>query len=356
MTQHTPRLSAASLVDSVPALLGFIPEHSLCLIALGAGGIVRATMRYDLSLTTGGDLAPDLVVVLGNLGEIACRNDFRRLVAVIVDDRFDVDDPRYRRVLAAADEACRVAGGIRQGFVVSEHSANGIWQVVWQPGSRGPTSARLGDNGVMGDPRISPTAIAEAFASGRYVLTRRSEMADMLAPLPHCDSPSCGAPIALRGRSGPRVPHSDSADLLRAALAALDDPPDTCSAVTELARAILTLEVRDALMACAVTDQRPAAEALWRVLARRLRGSARASAATLLAHLHYIGGEGAYAGVALDCALDADPTWSMAVLLDRALRNGLHPAELGTMIGECFEVAARLGVTLPPATLTVPAA
>ena len=35
----------------------------------------------------------------------------------------------------------------------------------------------------------------------------------------------------------------------------------------------------------------------------------------LLAHLHYIAGEGAYAAVALDTALDADPEWSLAVLL-----------------------------------------
>ncbi|MCB1293509.1 MAG: DUF4192 family protein, partial [Gordonia sp.] len=82
-----------------------------------------------------------------------------------------------------------------------------------------------------------------------------------------------------------------------------------------------------------------------------LTGSARASAASLLAHLHYIAGEGAYAAVALDTALDADPEWSLAVLLSRALHSGAHPAMLWATVGYSYELAASLGVDLPQPTM-----
>ena len=50
-------------------------------------------------------------------------------------------------------------------------------------------------------------------------------------------------------------------------------------------------------------------------------------------------------------ALDADPQWSLARLLDRSLRNGLRPDNLWEIIGDSYDAAAALGVVIPSATL-----
>jgi hypothetical protein len=50
-------------------------------------------------------------------------------------------------------------------------------------------------------------------------------------------------------------------------------------------------------------------------------------AATLLAATSYVLGEGAFANVAVDHALRFDPNYSLARLIDTALRQGLHPTQ-----------------------------
>ncbi len=318
------------------------------------------------------------------------------MLAVIADDRYSPDDDRYRQVFSLTDDCLVDSGGLAQGFVVTAFEQHAPWQLIWRRGS-GPTGAGVGGRpagGTMADPYTSPTAVAEAVSTGRRILGDRGEMAAMLTPLPHCDSRNCdspncgfpssdspirtepiaGQPVSARTELRLAPPQGErstrpalagiesdggiepregrNAELLRAVLRAMQAPgvPD-CQTMTVLHRAITTLPVRDAALACAVTDLRADAENLWRTLTRRLRGTGRASAATLLAHLHYIGGEGAFAGVALDCALAADPGWKLANLLDQALRGGAPPSLLWDMIDESYGIATDLGVVIPRATL-----
>ena len=170
----------------------------------------------------------------------------------------------------------------------------------------------------------------------------------MLAPAPHCDDGPCRTK-ADAGSFDDEPPHERLAAIYEAVLM----QPDrfSCATVDELERAICDVQVRDAALGFAVTDLRAGAELLWRELTRRLTGTGRASAATLLAHLHYIAGEGSFAGVALDVAREADRTWKLAQLLDHSLRNGLRPGNLWHLIGDSYSAAAELGLTLPHATL-----
>ncbi|QUD85314.1 DUF4192 domain-containing protein [Gordonia polyisoprenivorans] len=387
MTPQIPPspIDATTLLSAVPALLGFIPSRSLIVVVLQSPNSVRVAMRYDLSLTPDGRATDELLVVAERFGHIVRRHGGGPVLAVIADDRYSPHDDRYRQVFSLADDCLADSGGLAQGFVVTAFERHAPWQLIWRR-CAGPTAAGVGGrpaSGTMADPYTSPTAVAEAVSTGRRILGDRSEMAAMLTPLPHCDSTHCDSPSGdfpsgAEFDGGQRVstrtelrlaPVQDdlsnrpaamgrksrdgrNAELLRAVLHAMQAPgvPD-CATMTVLHRAITTLPVRDAALACAVTDLRSDAENLWRTLTRRLRGTGRASAATLLAHLHYIGGEGAFAGVALDCALAADPGWKLATLLDQALRGGATPSLLWEMIDESYGIATDLGVVIPRATL-----
>ena len=354
-TSQRPRpLTPSSLLTALPGLLGFIPERSLIVLAFGADPhTVRTTMRHDLIFDENGDLAAPLVTVLDGLAEICAREQAHAVILVIADDRYPIGDDRYRRVCVTADRCFAGIGGAVAGFVVEQFADNARWQRVWDaPQTAGtyiPLTRAGALRGRMGDPHTSPTAVRHAVESGRRVLARRSEMQEMLRPLPHCVGP--------HREFGDGIDEIDDIDdgvLLRElvghviAFASPRHPPELdCAAVTLLGDALLRLQVRDAALVLAVTDLRHAAEALWRQLARRLRGSRSASAATMLGHLHYVNGEGGYAGVAFDHALAADPQWHLADLLDTALRGGIHPTAMREMIPMGYDVADSLGVAMP---------
>ncbi|MFW0784803.1 DUF4192 domain-containing protein [Gordonia sp. CPCC 206044] len=340
-------LTPSALITAVPAMLGFLPERSVILLAFDTDPrVVAATMRHDLVLDDDGSPVPGWAAVPAGLAAICAREDMGGVVAVIVDDRYPPGDHRYHEICALIDEQFDEIGGLTGGFMVPAFVEGARWVSVWTSRS-GPTRGRIGD------PHTSPTAIHHAVHSGRRILARRSEMENMLAPAEHCEGPH-GEP------ADDVIEGLEDAELLRAILVEVagvgpgrrDRDRATglhldCETTTLLGAALVRLPVRDAALALAVTGLRHRAEALWRELTRRLTGAQRASAATMLAHLHYIGGEGGYAGVALDCALEADPKWSLAVLLDTALRNGIRPRELWAMIDDCYEIARSLGVPIP---------
>lgn len=352
------RLNPSTLLTAIPGLIGFLPERSLVLLAFGADPReVRTTMRHDLVLDADGVLVEGMVGLLSQLGEIAARHDAHGVIAVIADDRYPALSPRYRRVCEATHEQFDEVGGLLAGFVVPQFTAGGPWRTVWDArrDTPGPGGHRLiemfgkplGGNGALGDPHSSPTAIAAAVRHGRQVLRKRSDIAATLTPLDHC----VGAHRTDLDPAG-----FDDAILLRTIVEHVirggSDADLDCTTVTMMGAGLTRLTVRDAALVLAVTDFRHDAEQLWHALARRLDGAEAASAATMLGHLYYVGGEGVYAGVALDHALGADENWSFAVLLDTALRNGLRPETLSDTIAECYDIADRLGVDLPPPSRT----
>ncbi|MBD0861383.1 DUF4192 domain-containing protein [Gordonia sp. zg691] len=369
-------LDPGVLLTAIPALLGFVPERSIIVIAFAADRSVSATMRHDLALDTGGAPTPEFLAVLAGLGDITRSYGAEEAVAVVVDDRFPTDDARYRRVQAIADRHFAAVGGIAVGFGLAEFDCGAPWSVTWCPDGQAWAVHVPGERaGHLDDPQSCPTAISEAVRSGRRILPRRAEMRTMLEPLDgECSAarpgPQCtDCPIAwvrtVRNPT-PEFLDLDRTDLDRAGTSEHSESVVAMGAVMEsvigagkqldcgrvalLEHAILRLDVRDAALALAVTDLRDRAELLWRELTRRLTGRGRASAATLLAHLHYIGGEGAYAGAALDVALECDPHWKLASLLDTALRAGVRPTMLWEMIDDSYAVAAELGAHLPDAT------
>ncbi|MFE0747367.1 DUF4192 domain-containing protein [Gordonia sp. NPDC058843] len=369
-TPHRPH-DPSTLLTSIPARLGFVPERSIIVIAFAADRTVNATMRHDLALEADGSPSRELVVVLAGLGEITSTYGIEEIAVVIADDRYPTDDRRYRRIMAMSDRYFGEVGGVAAGFGLATFETGAPWSTIWCPEDRAwsvevsPEAA-----GRLGDPHTCPTAVAEAVRSGRRILSRRSEMRSMLEPLdgecgPARPLPGCrrcpGADLDRTdldrldsdGRDLDVEDIEDSAralDLVISAVIGANRSLD-CEELDRLERAILRPDVRDAVLALAVTELRGAAERLWRELARRLTGRGRATAATLLAHLHYIGGDGAYAGVALDVALACKNVGKLAALLDSALRAGVRPAQLWGTIDKSYDAAARLGVVIPAVTL-----
>ncbi|MCB1293516.1 MAG: DUF4192 domain-containing protein, partial [Gordonia sp.] len=301
---------AGTLITAIPALLGFVPESSLIVLAYRGDNTIIATMRYDLLLRADGRPRAELRSTIAGIGNLCREYGAEAIVAVIVDDRHRIQGPQYRTVLSLCERAFVGSGGMSAGLITAQVAEGQRWWAGHTGQSAGtPSPVRIPDSreGLIGDPRTSPTAVREAVTTGRRVLDCRDEMTTMLDPVT-CDCHTCTRPRA--------IGDTDSGSLLRRVLVRLGDGQRCatdigCTEAAMLATALTDLTVRDTLLALAVTDMRGDAETLWRALARRLTGSARASAASLLAHLHYIAGEGAYAAVALDTALDADPEWSL---------------------------------------------
>ncbi|WP_018179850.1 DUF4192 domain-containing protein [Jongsikchunia kroppenstedtii] len=337
------RISApGALLAAVPSVLGFIPERSIILIAFDEpGDVVGATMRYDLRLNDDGAPSPELIATLDHLGAICLRDDIDKVIAVIVDDRYDIDAPQYRRVFSIADRAMRETGGVVTGFVAGTIESGAKWYVAWAT-----DPLRRGARGDIDDPVTSPVAVAHAVAGGR-ILQRRSDMAQMLSDRPHCDDPECAADGCppwrpLDGEVG------EECDWLLETIEDYGLPLADCEAVDRAQNAIRHKGVRDIMFAVAATAMQSAAEHVWQQLARQLRGEGRAAAATLLAHLNYLRGDGAMAGTCLEVALDADPDYSMAQLLDQALRAGIRPDMMDDIAAQGSAMAWDYGVVLPP--------
>ncbi|WP_336819959.1 DUF4192 domain-containing protein [Gordonia sp. MMO-8] len=343
------------LLAAIPALFGFVPERSIVLMCFDAQSQVTATMRHDLLWTRGGRPPAALKKVFAQLADLGADYGTANVIAVAVDDRFPPDHPAFTHLFRELHRALRPAGGVTAAFAVGDMSEGAAWRTVWRsaaPFAMFPID--IAESGVLSDPQCSPVALAKAVEHGRGILRRRSEMTDLLASAPHCDdSDTCraGAPIPAHGPST-----STDADRLALVYATVlarsagrcETMP--CARVDALADALSSVHVRDALLGLCLTVHREAAEEMWLDLTRRLSGTPRAAAATLLGYLHYMEGSGAMASVAFEAAHAADPSYALANLLDTALLNGMRPRDLDGLADLSFDLARRLGVQIPPAT------
>lgn len=374
-------VDAGFLLTAIPGLLGYIPAPSVTVLGF-QHGTLEATMRYDLDLDDDLTPRPAMIGALRQAGAIVNHYQPDELLMVINDGRAALDDRRYRRIFGIADRACREVGGIRAGFVVAAYAEGARWHRIWQPAgsprvlrAAPPHTPETDCHGVLGDPYSSPIAVSEAVRKGRRLLDSRGEMDMMLTPQEHCVDADCdytgqvlepcsAADRALWGGFDERAAAvQESVEVVNARIDAVIETvklfvtqsttpqPLTCALLRRLEWGLLNPTVRDISLALALSEARPGAEVMWRGLTRRLGGSGRASAATMLAHLHYALGEGAYAAVALDTALRADPQWSLAGLLDTALRNGVPPSCLSETIEYSHRIAELLGIDLPPTAL-----
>lgn len=357
------------LLSAVPGLLGFTPERSVILTLFADARTLVATLRFDLEVDSAGRPTVEMQEQVRQFGTIVAGYDeVAGVVAIIVDDRFDplaadAELVRYGVAFRLVERCFEVVGGLSAGFVLAAFAEGARWFTGWHPRPRrgcdappAPFAGPVPDSGVLPDPALSPVALQRAVYNGRPVLPKRSDLVAALAPGMHCDSPVCRPrrPVVPPGPPGARERAGATTVLDRirevADQAAGRGVRLECGEVNELAEALCSVHTRDLLLGVAVTDLRDAAEQLWLRLARGLTGRAGAAAATLLSHLHYVRGEGAFALVAVQRALELDPEYNLARLIDSALAHGMRPSDLSDVVRYSFELAQTLGVDIPPQT------
>lgn len=329
-----------ALIAAIPAVLGFVPEHSLVLVGLEHGQM-GAVMRADLTDATAGGI--------GQLVELASASGAESVIAVIVDDKgapCPICNDDYRELCDALSDA--LADGqmtLYAAHVVDRIEVGGTWHCVDGCEETGPVE----------DPMASPLAAA-AVLDGRRLYGRR---ADLQAVIALADPQHAESLVDLIGRFATEKDPQWRADAdgcgrrdVEAAMAAaarvsageqLEDRE-----LAALACAITDVAVRDTLYALAVGSGAGEAETLWAVLARSLPTPWRVEALVLLAFSAYARGDGPLAGLSLDAALREDPGHRMAGMLDSALQSGMRPEQIRELAGTGYRLAKRLGVRLPP--------
>lgn len=342
MTSHRPDFDLnrpAALIAALPAILGFVPEKSLVLVALEEGQL-GSVMRADLS--------EDLAERVGQLAEMAASSDPDAAIVVIVDSdgaHCSVCNKQYRRLFDALAEALAQHDiELCAAHVVDQIVAGGRWHCV----------DGCGCGGEIDDPAASPMAVA-AVVQGRRLYPRRVDLEAVIA----VDGARSAALVdalesaaearAVAYRADPAGCSRADVQMAMAAAAGLVSGqllPDT--EVAWLGCALNDIAVRDTLYALAVGTDADAAESLWSLLARVLPQPWRVEALTLLGFSAYVRGDGPLAGMALDAALRCDPEHRMAGMLDTALQSGLRPNDIRMLARTGYRLADELGVQLPP--------
>ncbi|WP_244467525.1 DUF4192 domain-containing protein [Nocardia vulneris] len=357
------------LIAGVPAMIGFAPERSLVVLVLRAvpdrddGAIIDAVMRFDLDQEGGrGRLRAEQVARC--VAQVSAHDDVAEVLAVVVDDRSVEPD------LCGSDivERCGIGrfdmlvAALARRLAAQDIALAGAWAVrAIRPGERWWSLFGEQRSGLLADPATSAVALSQVL-DGRPVLGSRAELAAMVTEdVALQDEVAALLDTALaiaRDRYARAVRRGEPDAYSRQALEYVlwqvanleSDNEPMARELAELAAALRDRSVRDAMFALAVGDHAAAAEGLWAVLTRALRGRDRAEAAALLGYSAYTRGDGPLAGIALEAALTADPDHPMALLLETSLSLGMRPEQMRRLARSGYHAAADLGIDLgePP--------
>ena len=338
------------LAAGLPQLLGYRPDESVVLIALGGdtGRRVGLTVRADLP-----------------------RDGHARELAAVLARSLSTDEPRAALafvVSEAPDDAVPLLpAGVGPGggcgtdlphrslvhALVLALDAVGLplEQAVLVRGERWwdydcPGACCAPDSGTP-LPTSGALEVA-AVASGTVVAADRGALAERLAPPGQSSCAAMEAVVLRVGLEG-RVGRSAGRRRIRSAVARCRPgreggrPGDE-----EVARIVWSLrqpEVRDWALLLSLGEDAAAAEALWTECTRRAPSPLDAFPAALVAVCSWLRGDGAMANTALERALDSEPGNPLAGLLRDALDAFVPPRQLRAMLVEAGRCA---GVPGPP--------
>jgi hypothetical protein len=329
--QHEDRVTIqvgtpATLLATIPYLLGFVPEASLVLIGtVSPASRVKVTLRYDLPDPPGAGVAADIAAhAVGVLRS----QELTTTVAVGYGPERLVDP-----VADALRDALRTAGIGLQEFLRVE--ARRYWSYVCANEECCPAA------GVPIDPI---TNSASAAPTGITVLPDRAAVAARVAPLDGTAAESMRqatrraerhvtqllSKIRKSARLG-AVRQLIAAEGLAAVGAMITTYRDggkfsTDYQIARMTVALRDLRVRDDAWARMDPSHRDAHRRLWTDVTRRAQPGYVAAPAALLAFVAWQSGDGALANVALDRALADDPRYSMALLLRQVITAGAPPS------------------------------
>ncbi|MBU8857904.1 MULTISPECIES: DUF4192 domain-containing protein [unclassified Micromonospora] len=353
--------SPADMVAAVPYLLGFHPADSVVVVAVRGRRVVFAA-RGDLP-APGADPGPaarhlaqvvarqdaDAATVVGYgpaarvTGVVDAIGDALTATGLVVLDALRVTEGRWFSYLCA-EPSCCPPEGTPYDPAASQVSAAAVFAGQVALPDRAALAAQV-------SPLDGPVRLAMRRATGRA----RLRLAALTGrPSPSSGSPGGGVPTGGREPGGqspvptggpgpdgespvpadgpgsgavPRAVRTAGTAAVRAAFRRqrrgerLDD--DEVAWLTVL---LTHVAVRD--HAWSRTDGRDADISLWTDVLRRAEADLIAAPGCLLAFAAWRSGHGALAAVALERVLSAHPGYSLAVLLDEALRRGVAPSAL----------------------------
>ena len=287
----------ADLVEAVPYLLGFTPTDSLVIVGLAAK-TVTVTVRADLD-----GLTPSQITELAHT--LRDKADATAMIALTYGSTADPEP-----VAAAARAA---------GLQLAEHlrvDQGRYWSLTCPIEGCCPSEGR--------PIPLAGAVAAEFVLNGHAPMASRDDLAAVLQP---------DADQGRRLTAELERVRGELADELAAAAETLlgaDHRPDRCWTDEETVRLGVALSgypVRDAAW-MAIEDGSLDGRDLFAHLARTLPAGHRAPALFLFAWKTWRLGHGALASVAVDRALDDDPDYSAARLLEIALAEAIDPRRM----------------------------
>ncbi len=318
--------SAEGILAVVPHLLGFNPANSLVILGIGGPHArIRLAFRYDLPDPPEDELAADIAE---HAVTVLQRQDLGMAIAVgfgsgeAVTPLIDVVVPALRLARISVQDALRV-----------EHGR--YWSYLCEDPACCPPE------GVAFDTTGHPASAALA-AAGLSVRADRAALAGTLAPVTDVAQMMRAAVGRARQRAGALIDLPAAAEGGDAFLPVADAGRRSVKQVITRYRrggeltdheemawlgvTLTDLRVRDDAWARMDPGFHEAHQRLWVDLVRHLPTEFVAAPAALLAFTAWQAGDGALASVAIERALDADPQYSMALLIADALHAGLPPS------------------------------
>lgn len=297
MTARCPE----DLLAFVPVALGFVPQRSVVLLTFGAGPSFHA--RVDLP--AGPD---DVPLVVDALVDPCLRHHVERVVVVLY-----AAGPSHVRHLADHLGAAFAREGIE---VLELMCADGHRWFPMLPARGGrPTAC---DDGVPYDVSAHPFA-AEAVVAGLVTHPSRDAMAATLV----ADGAAVDRVAAVLAQQRPA-----SADWVQE-LTRRHVPPGTVPGPADLARLVLSVADPEAREGAWCTISRADARehvAFWTAVLRATPEDLAAGPAAVLSFAAWLAGHGALSWCAVERALEADPTCSLAETVSGLLVSAVSPA------------------------------
>ena len=338
LTLHGP----ADLVAAVPHLLGFHPWSSLVVVFIESQDQhVTLTVRADLPGVT--SASEYLQCWQQQLEAIGAAADASHVVLCAFPCR-SADDVDAAVATALQREVLDVIQAVadlaeRQGFFVYDQLL--CWADRWRSLLCTDQSC-CPDDGTPVDLARSDRIAAEFIAEAVSVQPDRASFAELLAPVPD-DDPQAERFAALL-QVHPMAAQADAGSVVSAQVRAQQahECVETLLAGSEpspvVALTLTDVRLRDAVIRMITHDhdaqQRRQAEQCLINTMKVCPSALRASVATVAAGLAWQRGDGATAGHCLDVALTADSNYSLARLLQRALRSAVPPAVWVSAVGQ----------------------
>ncbi|HVW82247.1 MAG TPA: DUF4192 domain-containing protein [Mycobacteriales bacterium] len=337
MTRPVVRLSSpGELARAIPLLLGYRPTESLVITCLhGDHATVGLTLRFDLDALypLGGvaDMIAARAAVAGadgilvaiytdqgiEDGDLPCTDlavDLFQHPGLWVSDALLIHHDRWWSYLCHSDECCPMEGTPIE-LTTSELTALEASMVL----------------------------------SGSAVMTDRASLVASLA----CDEVATSAVQRRRvtrartrvARMDPRARRAELAKLVTRLSRRMEDPRGIVTDAEAVLVSALCEDIGardDLLLQSGSPKRRMELLSLLRIVVRRMPPPHDAAVCTALAWFAYATGDGTLANIALDRALDSDPAYSLALLLESGLERQLPPSMIEEVVnGAARDIAAR---------------